>query len=272
METTKATPAQVATPNHPIGSSIPQLLTSCDGALSLAAFGLYAFPCRARGKEPLTEHGSKDATTDPDIIRAWWERLPDANIGIACGPSGIVVIDIDSDDAVKVVKEMGLPHGPHVRTSQGWHVYTAADPVRPLASRVGILPGVDIRAQGGYVIAPPSVHPSGKRYEWAPGRSLWDLELPAAPEWLYAQSAHPMKADIAKLAEGAPEGMRDASLTSVCGHLLARRVEPHLAEALVYAYGRALCDPPLSDKQIGKVWTSIATRELRRRQQRGLRS
>ena len=266
VDTKKAALAQVATPNHTIGSSIPQLLTPCDGALALAALGLYVFPCRAKGKEPFTAHGWQDATTDPDIIRAWWKRWPDANIGVACGPSGIVVIDIDSDEAVKVVKKIGLPHGPHVRTSKGWHVYYAADPERPLQSRVGFLPGVDIRALGGYVIAPPSVHPSGKRYEWAPGRSLWDLEMPTAPEWLYAKSLAATRVDIARLADGAPDGTRDVSLTSVCGHLLAKRVEPHLAEALVYAYGRALCDPPLDDKQIEKVWQSIATRELRRRQ------
>jgi len=266
MDTQKATPAQVAIPIHSIVVSIPHLLTPCDGALALAALGLYVFPCRARGKEPLTEHGWQDATTDPDIIRAWWERWPDANIGIACGPSGIVVIDIDTTDAVRNVKARGLTLAPHVRTSKGWHVYYAADPDRPLQSRVGLLPGVDIRAQGGYVVAPPSVHPSGRRYEWAQGRSLWDLELPAAPEWLYDTGTLSPKTDIARLAGGAPEGTRDASLTSVCGHLLAKRVEPHLAEALVYAYGREMCNPPLDDKQIEKVWTSIAARELRRRQ------
>ena|GEM_PF-5520462 len=94
-----------------------------------------------------------------------------------------------------------------------------------------------------------------------------DVFLAGYPDWRDRPSQSP-KTDIARLADGAPEGTRDASLTSVCGHLLARRVEPHLAEALVYAYGRALCDPPVDDKQIEKVWQSIATRELRRRQRR----
>ncbi len=265
MNAKKDDPQGVADSKLLDGVSISHRANMCESALALAASVYHVFPCRVRGKEPLTEHGLKDATTDPDTIHAWLSRWPNANIGIACGPSGVVVIDIDSDEAVKIIKKMGLPRGPQVRTSQGWHIYTAADPARPLASRVGILPGVDIRAQGGYVIAPPSVHPSGKRYEWAPGHSLRDLALPSAPEWLY-DTAQSHKTDIAKLADGASYGMRDVSLTSVCGHLLARRVDEHLAEALVYAYGRSCCDPPLSDKQIAKVWHSIATRELRRRQ------
>lgn len=238
-------------------------------ALAYAAIGHYVFPCRARKKEPLTEHGWKDATTDPDIIRDWWLKWPDANIGIACGPSNIVVIDLDSSEALRAVKMLGLPQAPHARTNAGWHLYCSADQRRPLQSRVGVLLGLDVRAMGGYVIAPPSVHPSGIHYEWAPGRSLWDIPLPPVPQWLYEKAPQPGNTDIARLANGAPDGMRDVSLTSVCGHLLARRVEPHLAEALVYAYGREMCDPPLDDKQIQKIWQSIATRELRRRQQKG---
>ena len=71
-------------------------MTMLDAALSYAGRGWHVLPLKARGKTPLTPHGLKDATQDAATIRAWWQRLPEANIGIACEPSGLAVIDIDA--------------------------------------------------------------------------------------------------------------------------------------------------------------------------------
>ncbi|GMA60352.1 bifunctional DNA primase/polymerase [Alicyclobacillus fastidiosus] len=261
----KAASINAANPNFTI-SSVPQSHCLLEWALWYAINGLAVFPCKARDKTPLTEHGWKDATKNPNVIRAWWRKWPNANIGIACELSNIVVIDIDSPAAAKSASEQGLPTSPTVKTAKGWHVWCKT--AKPMPSRVGILPGVDIRALGGYVIAPPSVHPSGGRYKWIRGRGLWAWPLPDVPEWIYELPGVKSRTDIAALAAGVPEGRRDVSLASVAGHLLRRRVEPHLAESLVYAYGRYLCDPALEDAQIAKVWNSIAGRELLRRQRR----
>lgn len=145
-------------------------------ALSYARRGWPVFPCRPRGKEPLTAHGFKDATTDPATIRSWWQRWPDANVALATGRvSGLVVLDVDMDkgglDSLRTLVDRfaggELPEGPAVQTGGGgYHLYFAypAAPVPCSAGKAG--PGLDLRGDGGYVIAPPSVHPSGGRYTW----------------------------------------------------------------------------------------------------------
>ena len=76
-------------------------------ALALAARGFHIFPCRPRDKRPATANGLKDATTDPDIIRAWWRQQPDNNIAIATGPaSGIFVVDVDGLDAEATLRRL----------------------------------------------------------------------------------------------------------------------------------------------------------------------
>src|SRR5436190_1535256 len=104
-------------------------------ALVLASKGKKVFPCVARGKEPMTAHGFKDATTDEHSIRAWWERCPDANLALATGAlSGLVVLDVDADAekgkdgattlAALTGRHGSLPETLKVRTPRGGqHVY-----------------------------------------------------------------------------------------------------------------------------------------------------
>jgi putative DNA primase/helicase len=129
--------------------------------------------CRSAGKHPRTLHGIKDASTDPEQIRDWWKQWPEANIGIATGArSGLVVFDIDPRnggresydklqqeflDALKVISK--------VRTgSEGFHLYFTFS--GPLPSRANVRPGIDVKADGGYVVAPPSVHASNYKYRF----------------------------------------------------------------------------------------------------------
>jgi hypothetical protein len=136
----------------------------------------------AAGKHPRTLHGLKDATTDEAAIRRWWGWWPDANIGIRTGtPGGIVAIDIDTPDAERALVELAAGRelgGLIVRTGRGsqrWYRSPSVT-VRNSASRLG--PGVDVRGEAGYVVAPPSLHYSGSRYAFAGGR------LGPLPEWL----------------------------------------------------------------------------------------
>jgi hypothetical protein len=143
--------------------------------------------CSSPGKHPRTRHGLRDASTDPRVIEGWWRRWPAANVGMLTGRlSGVVVVDVDPDhggiDTMRrlVAEHAALPAGPRVHTgSGGWHVLFAwpGREVRNSTGRVG--PGVDIRGDGGYVIAPPSLHVSGGRYVWTSGG-----ELPRMPDWL----------------------------------------------------------------------------------------
>jgi len=151
--------------------------------------------CQNIGKHPLTRDGVKSATHDPDRLRAWHERWPKANWGIACGgASRILVIDIDPDKGGeaswrRLTDEHGWPDCPTVRTgSGGYHYYMRVpDGVdMPRNSASGLAPGVDIRSEGGYVVAPGSMHRSGNAYEWA---EFEDEPIPDAPVWLIAKLA-----------------------------------------------------------------------------------
>jgi len=122
------------------------------------------FPCRPRAKEPLTPHGYHDATTDEDRIAAWWRATPDANIGLHPAGAGLLVIDVDGSVGEESARRLGLFSEPTmtVATPRGSHLYFR-HPGGTIGNRQ-LAPGLDVRADAGYVLLPPSVHPSGDRY------------------------------------------------------------------------------------------------------------
>jgi hypothetical protein len=150
------------------------------------------FPLRPRGKTPLTPRGFKDASLDPEQVEAWWRRWPDANVGLPTGrASRLLVVDLDGDEGacswgVLLSAHPGTPPETAVRTGGGgWHLFYRFPDGPPLGNSAGRLaPAIDTRGEGGYVVAPPSVHPSGARYSWtAPPRG----EVVAPPAWLVGQ-------------------------------------------------------------------------------------
>ena len=163
-----------------------------EAALAYAARGWPVLPCESRGKRPLgrlVPHGLTEASIDPDVIRKWWKAEPEANVGLATGIA-FDALDVDGDDGVRALGE-AIPldgptiDGPTVTTGKGAHVYLA---VTGIGNRAGLVPHVDFRGRGGYVVAPPSIHPSGARYSWHLGESDPDFganaPLQAAPRWL----------------------------------------------------------------------------------------
>lgn len=158
-----------------------------DFALSYATRGWAVFPCygimgdvcacrkkgacNKPGKHPRTQTGFHAASTDKTKIRRWFRANPDANIGIATGePSGLVVIDVDPPEGQKTIGDLQerlgkLPPSPMAQTGRGWHLVFDQNGA-PIGSHINYAPDVDIKGNGGYVIAPPSLHLSGKRYRW----------------------------------------------------------------------------------------------------------
>ena len=144
------------------------------------------------GKHPRTLHGFKEATSDTAQIDEWWQKWPDANIGIATGAdSGIFALDVDDgkigEDSLKDLeaKNGELPETPCVATGGGgYHIYFKHPGVKVSNSVKKLGEGLDVRGDGGYVVAPPSRYISGKSYEWHQKFSIESASIADAPEWL----------------------------------------------------------------------------------------
>jgi len=162
-----------------------RLNSALDFALRYARLGFHVFPlhsmldgrCTCAGecgrnaaKHPRVRGGFKAATTDARQIETWWRKWPDANVAIATGSiSGIVVIDIDGTQGLSTLQEIVNKHGPlprtaMVRTARGWHLYFRMPPGIAISCSAG--DGLDVRGDGGYAVAPPSVHAAGHVYQW----------------------------------------------------------------------------------------------------------
>lgn len=154
-------------------------------AHAYALRGWLVFPCVPGGKIPATPNGFYAATTNPATIARWWRANPNYNIGLRCGAGSRLWV-VDRDDrtgGAETLARLLAEHSPLPptlvgETGDGAHLYFATD--RDLPSTTGkIAAGVDSRGRGGYVVAPPSSHPSGKVYRW-----IIEQELAAPPKWL----------------------------------------------------------------------------------------
>jgi hypothetical protein len=159
-------------------------MTTLEAALDYAALGLCVFPCLPWSKEPATKRGFYDATTNPATIRRWFGSAAQYNIGIRTGlASGIWVLDVDGPEGEAGLRAAQAAHGrlPATRQSQsarGAHLWWRTDtPVQCSAGRVAA--GIDVRGDNGYVLVPPSIHPSGLAYHW-----VTTEPLAVAPQWL----------------------------------------------------------------------------------------
>ncbi len=244
-------------------------------ALQLAERGLWVFPCRPHDKRPATTHGVKDATTDPGVIERWWRQGPNFNIGIATGAvSKILVIDVDDLDAEAELRKLeslhcALPATVETVTARGRHLFFKwpERDIRNSASKLA--PGIDVRANGGYVVAPPSLHPCGRRYCWSVDSANAFAEL---PDWLLDMIIAPAIGSTSGasawqdlIRDGIGQGRRNDTIARLIGHLLFRRIEPLMALELALAFNEARCRPPLPRAEVVAVINSIAARELKRR-------
>lgn len=167
-------------------------------ALGYASRGRPVFPLEPRGKRPLTTHGCRDATADEAQIQAWWKRWPAANIGLATGRR-FAVLDVDGAEGYASIATLEAEHGAlpgtlACITARGEHRWFTTPEV--ISNRAGLRPGLDARGEGGYVVAPPSIHMTGHVYRWR------RAPLAEAPAWLLAllrrQEVRPRPAPAAR--------------------------------------------------------------------------
>jgi hypothetical protein len=151
------TPSGVTSNGHPLSTEL------LEWALKYAGFGWPVLPLWPKSKAPLTEHGVLDASTEIAVIGRWWQRWPDANIGIATGAPGPTVVDIDDMAAAgkDVIARLQALGAPEVATPRGRHFYFAGTTDGTVKLGYG-----EIRGRGSYVVAPPSQHPDGPYYPW----------------------------------------------------------------------------------------------------------
>lgn len=164
-------------------------------ALAYVAKGWPVFPCNPLTKAPMIERGFKEATTDAFKVRAWWAKFPNAMVGVPTGPAvGFWVLDIDNDaergkSGLASLAEMGHDLSELMDTavsntaSGGYHCLFRFDPNHPITNARGALRRfLDVRGEGGYIIAPGSVRADGRRYAWLNPPD--ENEIGDAPEWL----------------------------------------------------------------------------------------
>jgi hypothetical protein len=274
-----------------------------DAAVALAARGLRVFPvwppvatangrlvcgcgrdCEKPAKHPfgrLAPKGCHSASNVEEAVRRWWTTKPDANIAIATGPD-VTVLDVDQDKGGREsLQQLEAVHGELPLTWRtltgggGEHVYFAAPPGGLIPSSVEKLaPGLDVRGAGGYVVAPPSVHISGRSYAWSIDHHPDDVALAPTPQWLAAAAGRPA-GDVGptrqnasvwrQLAAGVSEGARNNAIAKFSGHLLRRDVDAYAVLELMRALNVARFRPPLTELELTGIVGSIARRELRRR-------
>jgi len=233
-------------------------------ALGYAARGWPVLPVQSGSKVPLVSEWPRQATTDAEIIRNWWDQFPNAGVGIVTGPaSGLIVLDIDGlrGEATLTALEKRcdkLPPIYAVRTGGGGrHLYFKYSPDQYLRNSASLLgPGLDIRANGGFVVAPPSEHPSGNRYLWIMNGQNEPATL---PDWLLRaiRDQQGPKYIPSGGAARIHEGERNTTLTSLAGSMRRRGMAPEAIEAGLLAENKTRCDPPLPEREVQRIAASV---------------
>lgn len=240
-----------------------------DAAIKYATkYGWAVFPVKPETKRPYTPHGCLDAKKNVGAIRAWWKKWPDASVGIATGSaSNLIVIDEDVDDdkgidGIHSIRIWEKSHGdlPETVTAitgrGGYHLYfhyTGTD----LKNRAGLLEGVDIRGEGGYVVAPPSVHPNGTEYQWEfDPEDYKPAELTQTVLDLLNSDEDAEQRDQFELPDKIPAGQRNTTLFKLASSLQAQGLPDQAIEEAVKKSNETLCDEPLPDEEISTILQS----------------
>jgi len=245
--------------------------TRLRAALGYLARGWSVVPAAERGKRPIVRWQTfEERHPNEPQVRRWFERWPSANLAVVTGAiSGIVVLDVDprhgGEESLTrlALRNARLPETVEAATGGGGrHIYFK-HPGFEVRNRAGLYPGLDLRGDGGVIIVPPSIHPSGKPYRWREGRAPDEIELAPLPDWLlvprFGGSSHGHALSYWRnlVREGVSEGRRNATVASFTGHLLWHGVDPDVALELMLAWNRVRCRPPLEDEEVIRTVRSV---------------
>lgn len=262
-------------------------MTMLEHALEYAGLGLQVLPlyginaagrcacgnpdCKSPGKHPMTRSGVKSASDNAGLITRWWTEAPNANIGIATGSgSGIWVLDIDAksrgmESYDRAVAQLGEPGETWIAGTGGggMHLYYLHPGVQ-VQNKVAILQGIDVRGDGGYVVAPPSAHASGSQYSWLadPGinelgeiSSAWrdrleDIGAFSTGKVTTGEQGY-RKSEPAP--EAFPEGQRNRGLFELACSLRAKGLTDAEILPAIKAANAQRCKPPLDNDEVMSV-------------------
>lgn len=216
------------------------------------------------GKVPLTKNGLKDATTDPTRISNFWKVHPGANIGIAI-PQGYFVLDIDIghngyESLSKLQEQVGqLPSTLLVTTgSGGAHYWFTTDTEIRNTVKLAGLEGIDVRGVGGYVVAAPSKHRVGQRYEISENNKI----APAPKELIdLILKATPVATTPSITGDTISEGGRNHTLASLGGTMRHRGMSQQEIEVSLLAINQGRCVPPLPEENVRRIALSVSRYE-----------
>jgi hypothetical protein len=239
-----------------------------DAALRYAHLGLAVIPLLPKEKRPMFANWPEVATTDQAVISRWWQQTPQANVGIVTGrKSGIFVLDVDPNNGGREsFEDMVLRHGRFPETlqqitgSKGWHLFFRY-PSFPVHNAAGLLPGIDIRGDGGQVVAPPSIHPkTGLTYEWDGLDEIENTRIAEAPLWLLElldgkNSQH--GSQHMPIAEKIPHGVQHYTLLALAGALRRMGLSENDMLPTLIEVNRNRCEQPGLDRAVQQIAHSV---------------
>jgi|TARA_Y100000296_G_scaffold8879_1_gene10433 hypothetical protein len=231
-----------------------------NAALEYIRAGYSIMPISSRTKKPIvgwTEYQKKPASEK--LVLQWWTKHPNASIGLITGEvSGVTVVDVDKEkQGLSTLKALKLPMTRIAKTgSGGFHYYYQY--TDHVYTKAGVLQGIDIRNNGGFVVVPPSLHENGKRYEWVLEEDFYPFPKSKFPKM------HKQKGEWKKLIAGVPEGQRNDSTASFIGGLM-NIFPPYQWEDNLWKLLRAwntFNSPPISEDELRRTFESIGKTSL----------
>lgn len=230
-------------------------------AVEYIKMGLAVFPLEERGKKPKTRNGCKDATKDAAQIKAWWQQWPNANIGIATGKvsGGIFVIDLDVDedkgiDGYHELKNWQRDNGCFpdswiaMTGRGGYHLYFKAD--NEIRNRAGIIDGVDVRGDGGYVVAPPSIHSNGNRYEWECSPEDYGIKKADNTVMFFLNQGNEKYSTHFTMPDIVKSGERNTMIFRFACMMQAKGASDNTVLAATMTENQNRCNPPLEENEV----------------------
>ena len=257
--------------------------TPKDWALYYHSLGFNVIPIKSKGntkddyKRPLFNEWKPYQTRRVTIeeINKWWDRWPTANIGLICGKiSGFAVLDIDADKGgLESLQEIAPANfepddltTPTVKTGRdggGLHFYFKIE--NPPNKVTGLKDGIDFQGEGSYVIAPPSVHFTGRYYSWVKPLSIGLMEI---PDWLLETIINHKEAKVRDRQHDVSQngiikvGSRNTTLTSLSGELYNKGYNPDTIKKVLHAVNKEISENPLPEREVDAIKTSWPKRRF----------